>query len=89
MSQPPGFVERHSAAELRHYRPSSFNDNPDDIRVGSVVLPADVGEVRDARDIPHAAAIDAVAANAVTIEQVHCHSLFLLRTAQPVPGAAI
>ena len=89
MCQTPGFIEGQGSAELRHHGPSSLDDDPDDLSIGSVVLPPDIGEIRDPRNVPDPAAVNAVAADAVAVEQVHDDGFFLFRTSHPVPGTAV
>jgi len=84
----PGFLKAQGTAKCRHDCASAFKDDARQLGVGPRVLPTLIGEVGDAGDVPDAAAVHAVAADAVLVEESHDDGLFLLRTSHPVPGRA-
>src|SRR5262249_5339916 len=56
--------------------------------VSATGLPAQVGEVGNAGDIPHSAPIDTVTPDAIPVVETHHHDFFLLWAANPHPVTA-
>src|SRR5262249_40926764 len=83
-----GFLQGEPAPEGGHDRTAALQDDPGPVVVGPRRLPDRVGEVRHVGDVPSPAAVHAVAADAVPVEEAHDDATLLLRAPQPVPGAA-
>src|SRR5205823_3327292 len=66
-----------------------FDDDPHDLVVGPVCLPTDVGEIRDAGNIPNPSTVHAVTPDAIPVKQAHHGDFLLLRTMHPEPVAAV
>jgi len=82
----PRFLQAQGPSPGWHHGAASFQNRAGQLTVRSRGLPTLVRKVGHIRDVPHASAIDAVATNAVTIEQGHDDPLFLLRTPHPIPA---
>src|SRR5665213_1177346 len=81
----PSLLQRQRAAERRHNRSSSFDNDPCPLGVRTRLLPAYVGEIRNTRDVPHPPAVHAMTANAVPVVEAGDLLLLLFRAAEPEP----
>src|SRR5262249_34220284 len=61
--------QRERSPEGGHHRPAALDEDADDLGVGARRLPAGVGKTRHARHVPDAAAVHAVAAEAIAVVQ--------------------
>lgn len=79
------FFERDHPPKRRHDGASAFDDDPRSVSVGARLLPNSVGEIGYVGDIPDASAVDSMAADAISIEEIHNDTPLLLGAPYPKP----
>jgi len=82
------FFQGHRASEWRHHGASAFYENAGDLIVRARGLPASVGKIGNARNVPNTPAVNSVATDAIPIEKPGDDNLLLLGAAHPKPGTS-